>query len=74
MILSKIITHFNGGPVGLDTIASLVGEEKETIETVYEPFLMRKGLIEKTPRGRKIPSSAMLYLLEKCNTGQRNII
>ncbi len=45
----------NGGPLGLETLASLVGEDSQTIEEVYEPFLMRKGYLERTPRGRQIP-------------------
>lgn len=64
-LLEKIITYFNGGPVGLDTLAALVGEDAATIETVYEPFLMRKGYLEKTPRGRQIPYKALPYLKSK---------
>lgn len=55
-ILDVIENRFGGGPVGLETIASMIGEDSATIEDVYEPFLMRKGLIEKTARGRKIPT------------------
>jgi holliday junction DNA helicase RuvB len=55
LILKTIMRNFNGGPVGLETLAALIGEDKETIETVYEPFLMRKGYLEKTSRGRQIP-------------------
>lgn len=62
LILHKIIEHFNGGPVGVETIAALVGEDKDTIEQVYEPFLMRKGLLEKTPRGRQIPHKQLPFL------------
>jgi Holliday junction DNA helicase RuvB len=47
-----LITRFNGGPVGLSTLAVSVGEEAETIESVVEPFLVRVGLITRTPRGR----------------------
>ncbi|MEX0940791.1 MAG: Holliday junction branch migration DNA helicase RuvB [Candidatus Babeliales bacterium] len=65
MLLRKIIEHFDGGPVGLDTLASLIGEDKDTIEAVFEPFLMRKGLLEKTPRGRQIPFKALSYLKNK---------
>lgn len=65
LILEKIVTAFNGGPVGLETIASMVGEDKDTIELVYEPFLMRKGYIEKTPRGRQIPHSKLPFLKQK---------
>lgn len=48
-----IIEQYNGGPVGLDTIAVSIGEERITIEDVYEPFLIQKGFLERTPRGRK---------------------
>lgn len=62
LILRKIIEHFNGGPVGVETLAALVGEDKDTIEQVYEPFLMRKGLLEKTSRGRQIPHKQLPFL------------
>ena len=65
LLLKKIIEHFNGGPVGLETLASLLGEDKETIEMVHEPFLMRKGYLEKTPRGRQIPHKKLPYLKQK---------
>jgi len=61
-ILKTIITKFNGGPVGLDTIAVSVSEEKETIEDVYEPYLIQKGFIARTPRGRVATSLAYKYL------------
>lgn len=54
-ILRTIVDMFGGGPVGLETIASIIGEDGTTIEEVYEPFLMRKGFVEKTSRGRQIP-------------------
>jgi len=72
MLLQKIINHFNGGPVGLETLASMIGEDKDTIETVYEPFLMRKGYLERTPRGRQIPHKR-LPLLNKKMRGQVNL-
>ncbi len=72
MLLKKIIQNFNGGPVGLETLASLIGEDKETIELVFEPFLMRKGYLEKTPRGRQIPFKA-LTILRKKFFGQEHI-
>ena len=52
-ILSAIIEKFKGGPVGLTTIATAVGEEAGTIEEVYEPFLIKEGFIKRTPRGRE---------------------
>ncbi len=53
-ILTTIITTFNGGPVGLSTLAAAIAEDIETIETVYEPYLLQIGMLERTPRGRKI--------------------
>lgn len=61
-ILSAIIEKFNGGPVGVDTIAISVGEEAGTIEEVYEPFLIQKGLIKRTPRGREVTNLAYDHL------------
>jgi Holliday junction DNA helicase RuvB len=51
-IMSTIIDKFDGGPVGLETIAASVGEERDTVEDVYEPFLLQQGLLQRTPRGR----------------------
>lgn len=51
-VLDALINKFNGGPVGLSTLAIAVGEESETVETVAEPFLVREGLLGRTPRGR----------------------
>ena len=65
LLLQKIVEHFNGGPVGLETLASLIGEDKETIENAYEPYLMRKGYLEKTPRGRQIPHKKLPFLKKK---------
>ncbi len=51
-LLLAIIEKFMGGPVGLDNLAAAIGEEKETIEDVIEPFLIQQGFIQRTPRGR----------------------
>lgn len=51
-ILLTIIEKFNGGPIGLDTLSAAVSEEKDTLEDVYEPFLIQKGYLKRTPRGR----------------------
>ena len=59
LLLQKMVEHFNGGPVGLETLASLIGEDSETIEAVYEPYLLRKGYLEKTARGRQIPHTKL---------------
>ena len=53
-ILETIINKFNGGPVGLDTLAAAINEEPETIEDVYEPYLLQIGYIQRTPRGRTV--------------------
>lgn len=58
MLISAIIDNYNGGPVGVDTIAALVSEERTTIEDVYEPYLMQIGFLERTPRGRKVSRQA----------------
>ncbi len=51
-ILDTVIRRFDGGPVGLGTLAVSVGEERDTIEEVHEPFLLREGLLKRTPKGR----------------------
>lgn len=61
-ILSAIIEKFKGGPVGLTTIATAVGEEAETIEEVYEPFLIQEGYIKRTSRGREATEKAYKHL------------
>lgn len=61
-ILTAIIEKFGGGPVGVDTIAISVGEEAGTIEEVYEPFLIQKGLLKRTPRGREVTDLAYEHL------------
>jgi Holliday junction DNA helicase RuvB len=61
-ILLTIIDKFQGGPVGLNTIATAVGEEAGTIEEVYEPFLIKEGYIKRTPRGREVTRNAYEHL------------
>src|SRR3954454_318921 len=61
-ILSTIIEKFKGGPVGITTIATAVGEEPGTIEEVYEPFLIQEGFIQRTPRGREVTYKAYEHL------------
>jgi Holliday junction DNA helicase RuvB len=61
-ILSAIIDKFKGGPVGLTTIATSVGEEAGTLEEVYEPFLIQEGFIKRTPRGREATHKAYAHL------------
>ncbi|MGA1977003.1 MAG: Holliday junction branch migration DNA helicase RuvB [Bacteroidales bacterium] len=61
-ILNVIIEKFSGGPVGLNTIATAVGEESGTIEEVYEPFLIKEGFLKRTPRGREATENAYRHL------------
>jgi len=61
-ILTTIIENFHGGPVGISTIAAAIDEEKDTIESIYEPFLMRIGFLERTIRGRKLTRKAYDHL------------
>ena len=61
-ILSTIIDKFKGGPVGISTIATAVGEDSGTIEEVYEPFLIKEGFIKRTPRGREVTDLAYSHL------------
>ena len=61
-LLTAIITHYAGGPVGLTTLAALCSEETTTIEDVYEPYLMQIGMLERTPRGRRVTPKAYAHL------------
>jgi Holliday junction DNA helicase RuvB len=61
-ILDAVVRKFGGGPVGIGTIAVAVGEEPDTIEDVYEPYLMRLGLLQRTPRGRVATEAAFAHL------------
>lgn len=61
-LLRAMIENYNGGPVGLDTIAALIGEEAVTIEDVYEPYLMQLGFLMRTPRGRKVTPAGYRHL------------
>lgn len=61
-LLSAMIEKFQGGPVGLDTLAASVGEDAGTIEDVYEPYLLKNGFIKRTPRGRVVTDKAYVHL------------
>lgn len=61
-MLESIIHFFRGGPVGLDTIAATIGEEGQTIEDVYEPYLLQIGFLQRTPRGRTVTEQAYRHL------------
>ena len=64
-LLNTIIDKFNGGPVGLTTIATALGEDPGTVEDVYEPYLIKEGFIKRTPRGREVTSLAYKHLNKK---------
>jgi Holliday junction DNA helicase RuvB len=64
-ILTAIIEKFSGGPVGITTIATAVGEEPGTIEEVYEPFLIQEGYLKRTPRGREATAKSFKHLGKK---------
>lgn len=61
-LLRAMIENYNGGPVGLETIAALIGEEAITIEDVYEPYLMQLGFLARTPRGRKVTPAGYRHM------------
>lgn len=61
-LLNTIIEHHNGGPVGVETISALIAEDRTNIEDFYEPYLMQIGLLERTPRGRKVTARAWKHL------------
>ena len=67
-ILSCIIEKFKGGPVGITTIATAVGEETGTLEEVYEPFLIQEGFLMRTPRGREATPKAYKHLGKQPHT------
>lgn len=70
-ILSCIIEKFKGGPVGITTIATAVGEEPGTLEEVYEPFLIQEGFLQRTPRGREVTQKAYEHLGKKPQRGNQ---
>lgn len=72
-ILLTIMENFGGGPVGINTIAAAIDEEKETIECIYEPYLMRLGFLERTLRGRKVTPKAYKHLGFKPPADQKKL-
>ena len=72
-ILSTIIDKFAGGPVGLTTLATAVSENPETIEEVYEPFLIQQGFIMRTPRGREATELAFKHLNKESKSSQKGL-
>ncbi len=73
-MISTIISHYGGGPVGLDTLAAAVGEEAITIEDVYEPYLMQIGFLTRTPRGRCVTQLAYDHLGIKNTNSQQSLL
>lgn len=73
-ILLTIIDKFKGGPVGINTIATAVGEESGTIEEVYEPFLIQEGFLKRTPRGREATQKAYEHLGKSFKQGDPNLL
>lgn len=73
-ILLTIIDKFNGGPVGISTIATAVSDDIGTIEEVYEPFLIKEGFIKRTPRGREVTELAYRHLGRKKNGEQQGLL
>jgi Holliday junction DNA helicase RuvB len=65
LFLKALIQRFDGGPAGIETLAAIIGEDIGTLEDVYEPFLLRKGFLEKTPRGRQISPKKIVSLQAK---------
>jgi Holliday junction DNA helicase RuvB len=76
MLLAAIIDNYDGGPVGVETIAALTAEERTTIEDFIEPYLMQIGLLERTPRGRKVTAKAYTHLGKKAKkpTDQTSLV
>ena len=72
-ILDTIINKFNGGPIGINTLSTAVSETAETIEEVYEPFLIQEGFIIRTPRGREVTAKAYEHLNLKPNKTQKDL-
>ena len=70
-LLMAMIEKFDGGPVGVDSLAAAIGEERDTIEDVYEPFLIQQGFIMRTPRGRVATRHAYLHLVCPCPPATR---
>ncbi len=74
MLLTAIIDNYDGGPVGVETLAAITAEERSTIEDFYEPYLMQIGLIERTPRGRKVTPKAYGHLGKRIKSDDKPIL
>lgn len=73
-VLNTIIENYNGGPVGVETLAALTAEERSTIEDFIEPYLLQIGLLERTPRGRKVTHKAYKHLGKESNSSQEQLL
>jgi len=73
-LLSVIMEHHNGGPVGVETLAALTSEERSTIEDFFEPYLMQIGLLERTPRGRKVTARAWKHMGKKPSAARPTLL
>ncbi|MBF0383233.1 MAG: Holliday junction branch migration DNA helicase RuvB [Magnetococcales bacterium] len=73
-LLLAIIDKFAGGPVGLDTLAAIIGETRDTIEDVIEPFLLQEGFLDRTPRGRRVTPAAYQHLGKKIPTPDQGVL
>jgi holliday junction DNA helicase RuvB len=77
MLLTAIIDNYGGGPVGVETLAAMTAEERSTIEDFIEPYLLQIGMLERTPRGRKVTIKAYIHLkktLPKAELDQKNLL
>lgn len=72
-LMKLIIEKYDGGPVGLETIAAALGEDSKTIEDVYEPYLLQEGFIQRTPRGRRVSPEGYRHLGYKVNQSQQSL-
>lgn len=72
LLLTTMAEQFNGGPVGLEALAASTGEDRHTIEEVYEPYLLQIGYLQRTPRGRVVTAAARKHLgLKACSGGDQ---
>lgn len=71
--LETIMLKFDGGPVGIDTLAAAIGEERDTLEDVYEPYLIKEGFVDRTPRGRVATRGAYEHFKTRMPVGQKNL-
>jgi len=73
-LLEAIIENYNGGPVGVETLAAVLADERSTIEDYFEPYLLQIGMLERTPRGRKVTHKAYTHLGKKKPTNQAPLL